>query len=174
MSFALKCSLFAPFYLIVFPFGAALTPSGISRLAQRQLSISVVRSPIKELAPRTWSLSWMSFLNWPIGYNERFLNSIAPPIMPSCVCTIELMLMAPTLTRLLLRPPLMTTYFSLEAITNMCFWCTCAWDMSLFLREAYLLLIHMLCQLHIRHAGVCAGAHIANSCDEQDLCGRTA
>lgn len=132
MSFALKCSLFAPFYLIVSSFGAALTPSGISRLAQRQLSISVVRSPIKELAPRTWSLSWMSFLNWPIRYNERFLNSIAPPIMPSCVCTIELMLTAPPLMRLLLRPPLMTTHFSLEAITNMCFWCTCAWDMSLF------------------------------------------
>jgi hypothetical protein len=34
------------------------------------------------------------------------------------------------------------------------------------------LLTRMLCQLHIRYAGVCAGAHVADSCDEQDLCGR--
>lgn len=45
--FALECALFAPFYLIVSFLLAHPDPSGISRLARRQLSTFVVRSPIK-------------------------------------------------------------------------------------------------------------------------------
>jgi hypothetical protein len=135
MSFALIApSIFPLIFLLV-----RLPPAGISRHAQRQFDIFVVPSPIRELVPRTSSLSWMSSLNLPIGYNGLFMNLIAPPITPCCGCTIELMLRAPPLSGLLPRPLLMTIHSS---ITNMCFWCTCTCDMSLFFG---LLLIHMLC-----------------------------
>jgi hypothetical protein len=147
----------------------------ISRLVQGQLGTCVVHSPIRAPPPRTPRLSWTSLSNLPTGSNERFLSLIARQIMPCCVCINAPTSTAPPRTDLPLLPPpprKTQTRSFLAAKASTCSWCTCAWTCRHYDRTLSDLLPPLpMSQFHLCHAGVCAGAHLVDRRDEQDLCG---